>query len=150
VNGNQATGAIDLEDADGLIAADRDGLLRAASTAGAQVRAVAAALDEGELDSLRGADRVRSFIWVAGRGTAETAGALLASTLATAAAEPIVLVTEAPPWVGPLDVLVVAGDDPDRRAQGSAGGGGGPVCGPATGLYGGSRIRAGATTLGAR
>jgi hypothetical protein len=112
VNGNQATGAIDLEDADGLIAADRDGLLRAASTAGAQVRAVAAALDEGELDSLRGADRVRSFIWVAGRGTAETAGALLASTLATAAAEPIVLVTEAPPWVGPLDVLVVAGDDP--------------------------------------
>ncbi|MDT5222161.1 MAG: hypothetical protein QOF15_4266, partial [Mycobacterium sp.] len=48
-------GAIDLEDADGLIAADRDGLLRAASTAGAQVRAVAAALDEGELESLRGA-----------------------------------------------------------------------------------------------
>ncbi|MCV6971642.1 TobH protein, partial [Mycobacterium bohemicum] len=30
--------AIDLEDAEGLLAADRDGLLRAASSAGAQVR----------------------------------------------------------------------------------------------------------------
>ena len=52
-----ATRAIDLEDADGLLAADREGLLRAASSAGAQVRAVAAAADEGELDSLRADDR---------------------------------------------------------------------------------------------
>ncbi|QUR66621.1 TobH protein [Mycobacterium spongiae] len=104
--------AIDLEDADGLMAADRDGLLRTASTAGAQVRAIVAAMDEGELASLRGADRPRTLIWVAGRGTAETAGAILAATLGANAAEPIVVVTEAPPWVGPLDVLVVAGDDP--------------------------------------
>ncbi|POY01971.1 TobH protein, partial [Mycobacterium kansasii] len=48
-----AVQSVDLEDADGLIAADRDGLLRAASTAGAQVRAIAAAHDEGELDLLR-------------------------------------------------------------------------------------------------
>ncbi|OBK20547.1 TobH protein [Mycobacterium asiaticum] len=124
-------GAVDLEDADGLIAADRDGLLRAASMAGAQVRTVAAASDEGELDSLRGEDRVRSVIWVAGRGTAETAGSLLASTLATAVAEPIALVTEAPPWVGPLDVLVVAGDDPgDPALVGAA----------ATGVRRGARV----------
>ncbi|HZC54398.1 MAG TPA: TobH protein, partial [Mycobacterium sp.] len=38
-----ATRAIDLEDTDGLLAADRAGLLRAASSAGAQVRAIAAA-----------------------------------------------------------------------------------------------------------
>lgn len=126
-----AVGAVDLEDADGLIAADRDGLLRAASMAGAQVRSVAAALSEGELDSLRGEDRVRSVIWVAGRGAAETAGALLAATLATAAAEPIALVTEAPPWVGPLDVLIVAGDDPgDPALVGAA----------ATGVRRGSRV----------
>ncbi|MDP7703571.1 TobH protein [Mycobacterium sp. TY815] len=126
-----AVGAVDLEDADGLIAADRDGLLRAASMAGAQVRSVAAALSEGELDSLRGEDRVRSVIWVAGRGAAETAGALLAATLATAAAEPIVLVTEAPPWVGPLDVLIVAGDDPgDPALVGAA----------ATGVRRGARV----------
>ncbi|MHA7649127.1 TobH protein [Mycobacterium sp. ML4] len=126
-----AVGSVDLEDADGLIAADRDGLLRAASMAGSQVRAVAAALGEGELDSLRGEDRVRSVIWVAGRGTAETAGALLAATLAAAAAEPIALVTEAPPWVGPLDVLIVAGDDPgDPALVGAA----------ATGVRRGARV----------
>ncbi len=76
-----ATRAIDLDDTEGLLAADREGLLRAASMAGAQVRAVAAALDEGALDSLRSEDRPRTVIWVAGRGTAETAGTMLAATL---------------------------------------------------------------------
>jgi len=51
-----ATRVIDLEDTDGLLAADRDGLLRAASSAGAKVRAIAAAVDEGALDSLRTED----------------------------------------------------------------------------------------------
>ncbi|MGB7870980.1 MAG: TobH protein, partial [Mycobacterium sp.] len=37
MNATQAT--IDLDDTEALLAADRDGLLRAASTAGAQVRA---------------------------------------------------------------------------------------------------------------
>jgi hypothetical protein len=105
------TQAIDLEDAEGLVAADRQGLLRAAAMAGAAVRSVAAAADEGALDSLRVDDRPRSVIWVAGRGTAETAGAMLAATLGGVADEPIVVVGEAPPWVGPLDVLIVAGDD---------------------------------------
>lgn len=104
--------AIDLEDTDGLLAADRDGLLRAASSAGAQVRAIVAAGQEGALESLRVEDRPRSFIWVAGRGTAEAAGAILAATLGGAASEPISVVGEVPPWVGPLDVLIVAGDDP--------------------------------------
>ena len=126
-----AVGAVDLEDVDGLIAADRNGLLRAASMAGAQVRTVAAAHSEGELDSLRGEDRARSVIWVAGRGVAETAGAVLAATLGTAAAEPIALVSEAPPWVGPLDVLIVAGDDPgDPALVGAA----------ATGVRRGARV----------
>jgi hypothetical protein len=107
-----ATRAIDLEDAEGLVAADREGLLRAASMAGAAVRSVAAAAEEGALDSLRIDTRPRSVIWVAGRGTAETAGAMLAATLAGVADEPIVLAAEAPPWMGPLDVLIVAGDDP--------------------------------------
>ncbi|OBF84493.1 TobH protein [Mycobacterium sp. 852002-51163_SCH5372311] len=104
-------GTVDLEDTEGLLAADRQGLLRAASSAGAQVRAVAAAQDEGALQSLRTDDRPRTVIWVAGRGTAETAGAMLAATMGGTAAEPIVVATEAPPWIGPLDVLVVAGDD---------------------------------------
>ena len=47
--------------------------------AGAQVRATAAALDEGVLDPLRSDQPPRTVIWVAGRGTAETAGAMLAA-----------------------------------------------------------------------
>jgi len=126
-----ATQAIDLEDAEGLLAADRAGLLRAASNAGAQVRAIAAAHAEGELDSMRGGERPRSVIWVAGRGTAETAGVMLAATLGAAAAAPIALVTEAPPWIGPLDVLIVAGDDPGDPALISA---------AATGVRRGARV----------
>ena len=114
MNATQAT--IDLDDTRALLAADREGLLRAASTAGAQVRAAAAALDEGALDALRSDDRPRTVIWVAGRGTAETAGTLLAATLGSWAAAPIVVVAEAPPWIGALDMLIVAGDDPGDPA----------------------------------
>ena len=114
MNATQAT--IDLDDTEALLAADREGLLRAASTAGAQVRAAAAALDEGALDALRSDDRPRTVIWVAGRGTAETAGTMLAATLGSWAAAPIVVVAEAPPWIGALDVLIVAGDDPGDPA----------------------------------
>jgi hypothetical protein len=114
VNAAQAT--IDLDDTEGLLSADRDGLLRAASMSGAQVRAVAAALDEGSLDSLRGEDRPRTVIWVAGRGAAETAGTMLAATSGGSAAAPIVIAAEVPPWIGALDVLIVAGDDPGDPA----------------------------------
>ncbi|BBZ37819.1 TobH protein [Mycobacterium conspicuum] len=125
------TWAIDLEDAEGLIAADREGLLRAASMAGASVRSVAAAVQEGALDSLRIDERPRSVIWVAGRGNAETAGAMLAATLAGTAEEPIVVAAAAPPWVGPLDVLIVAGDDPGDPAL---------VQAAATGVRRGARV----------
>ncbi|MCV7257999.1 TobH protein [Mycobacterium shimoidei] len=107
---------IDLDDTDRLIDADRDGLLRVASMAGAQVRATAAALDEGALDPVGGDERPRTVIWVAGRGPAETAGSMLAATLGGSTAQPIVVAAGAPPWVGPLDVLVVAGDDPGDPA----------------------------------
>lgn len=113
---NTTRAAVDLDDVDGLIAADRDGLLRAAATAGAQVRATAAAFDEGALDSVRGQGRPRTVLWVAGRGAAETAGAMLATTLGGAAAEPIMLAAEVPSWVGALDVVIVAGDDPGDPA----------------------------------
>ena len=122
---------IDLDDTEGLIAADRDGLLRAASMAGAQVRATAAAVDEGALDTVRTGERPRSVIWVAGRGTAESAGAMLAATLGGSAAEPIVVAAEAPPWIGPLDVLVVAGDDPGDPTL---------VAAAATGVRRGARV----------
>lgn len=129
MNATHAT--IDLDDTDALIEADRDGLLRAASTAGAQVRATAAALDEGVLEPVRGVDRPRTVVWVAGRGTAATAGTILAATLGGSAAAPIVVAAEAPPWIGTLDVLIVAGDDPgDPALVGAA----------ATGVRRGARV----------
>jgi hypothetical protein len=114
---NAAQAAIDLDDNDGLLGADREGLLRAASMSGAHVRSVAAAVDEGALDSLRDPDaHPRTIIWVPGRGAAETAGAILAATSSGSAAAPIVIAAEAPPWIGPLDVVIVAGDDPGDPA----------------------------------
>ncbi|OBG18918.1 TobH protein [Mycolicibacterium celeriflavum] len=107
---------VNLDDVDGLLAADREGLLRAAATAGAQVRATAAALDEGELESLRADGPPRTLIWVAGRGNSETAGSVLAAAFGASVAAPIVVAAEVPPWIGPLDVLIVAGDDPGDPA----------------------------------
>lgn len=102
---------IDLDDAEALLAADRDGSLQAASMAGSQVRAVGTAIAEGALQPLHVEDRSRALVWVAGRGTAATAGAVLAGALSDTASLPFVTATRAPVWVGPLDVMVVAGDD---------------------------------------
>jgi len=110
VNGTQAT--VDLDDVEGLLSADRDGLLRSASMAGAQVRATAAALDEGDLEALKSDAPPRTVIWVAGRGNAETAGTMLSATLGGSVGAPIVVASEVPPWIGALDVLILAGDDP--------------------------------------
>ncbi|HEX7322901.1 MAG TPA: TobH protein [Mycobacterium sp.] len=110
---------IDLDDAEALLAADHDGALRAASMAGAQVRATAAAIGEGALDGVRsntGDHSPRALVWVSGRGTAATAGTMLTAAFGGSAAQPIVLADEAPPWIGALDVLVVAGDDPGDPA----------------------------------
>ncbi|MGV0791651.1 TobH protein [Mycolicibacterium sp. XJ1819] len=122
---------LDLDDVDGLLAADRDGLLRAASMAGAQVRATAAALDEGVLEPLRVDQPPRTVIWVAGRGNAETAGAVLAAALGGSVAAPIVPAAEVPPWTGALDVLIIAGDDPGDPAL---------VAAAATGVRRGARV----------
>ena len=53
---------VDLDDAEGLLEADRMGLLRAASMAGAQVRATAAALDEGVLDAVASDSPPRTIV----------------------------------------------------------------------------------------
>lgn len=102
---------VDLDDTDGLLDADRDGLLRAAAMAGAQVRATAAAVEEGALDSVVGDQRPRTVVWVAGRGPAESAGAMLSAALSGTTGSPIVVAAESPPWIGPLDVLIAGGDD---------------------------------------
>ncbi|RAV07435.1 TobH protein [Mycolicibacterium sp. GF69] len=127
----RSAAVVDLDDVDGLFAADRDGLLRAAAMSGAQVRATGAALDEGELESLRTDGPPRTLIWVAVRGNAETAGSLLASAWGASVTAPIVVAPEVPPWIGPLDVLIVAGDDPGDPALVNA---------AATGVRRGARV----------
>ncbi|UXA19319.1 TobH protein [Mycobacterium sp. SMC-4] len=129
--GSLSAAVVDLDDTEGLLTADRDGLLRAASMAGAQVRATAAALDEGVFDSLRADGPPRTVVWVAGRGNAETAAALLAALLGGTIGAPLVVAAEAPPWLGALDVLIVAGDDPADPALVSA---------AATGVRRGARV----------
>ena len=120
MSATQAT--VDLDDTEGLLEADRDGMLRASAMAGAQVRAVAAAVEEGALASVTGDGRPRTVIWLAARGPAQAAGAMLAAALGAAAGEPLVLAADALPWIGPLDVLVVAGDDPGDPTLAAAAG----------------------------
>ena len=128
---NPAEAVVDLDDGEALLAADHDGVLRAVSMAGAQVRATAAAVDEGALDAIRDGSPPRAVVWVAGRGTAATAGTMLAAALDGSAAEPLVLSAELPSWVGALDVLVVAGDDPGDPSLAAA---------AATGVHRGARV----------
>jgi hypothetical protein len=128
---NSTSAVVDLDDAEGLLAADRNGLLRAAAMAGAQVRSAAAALDEGDLDGLKADQPPRTVIWVAGRGTAERAGSMLAAAVGGSVAAPIVVVPDAPLWIGALDVLILAGDDPGDPTLVSA---------AATGVRRGARV----------
>ncbi|MEU8898429.1 tobH protein [Nocardia sp. NPDC048505] len=104
------TPVLDLDDAASLEAADTGGALRSAASGGAQVRATAAAVGEDVLARLAGL-RPRSVVLVCGSGRAARAAGLLIAALGDRAGLPIVSATTLPPWVGPLDVVLVAGDD---------------------------------------
>ncbi|NUP26444.1 MAG: tobH protein [Nocardia sp.] len=104
------TPVLDLDDAAMLEAADTGGALRSAASGGAQVRATAAAVAEGALARLDGL-RPRSLLLVSGPGRAGRAAALLVAALGDRTGLPLVQVTSVPSWAGPLDVVLVAGDD---------------------------------------
>lgn len=101
----------DLDDADALHSADTEGLLHSAALAGAQVRAVAEAQAEGVLEPL-GTLRPRAVVIVTG-GDLLTAGAadLVVAVCAGRIDVPVVFAPSLPGWIGPLDVVVVAGVD---------------------------------------
>lgn len=100
-----------LDDADGLLAVDRSGMLRSAAMAGAQVRAVAAAIEEGALARLQGM-QPRAVTVVDTGAAASRAMRLVEATVGAASRYPLSRVRATPARVGPLDVVVVAGDDP--------------------------------------
>ncbi len=103
------------DDVDTLSSADSEGLLHSAALAGAQVRAVAEAWDEGVLDALATA-RPRAVVIVTGAGRlAARAAALVVAALADRFDAPLVTAPALPRWIGPLDVVVVAGDDAGDR-----------------------------------
>ncbi|PRC49012.1 TobH protein, partial [Mycobacterium sp. ITM-2017-0098] len=64
-----------------------------------------------DLDAVRSDSPARTVVWVAGPGNAENAGTMLAALLGGSVGAPIVVAAEAPPWIGALDVVIVAGDD---------------------------------------
>lgn len=101
---------LDLDDAASVVAADVDGAMRSAALGGAQVRATAASVDEGALDRLAEL-RPRSVVLVTGPGRAAAAASVLTAALGSRVGLPLLHLSAVPPWVGPLDVVVVAGDD---------------------------------------
>ena len=104
------TGAPDLDDVIRLQAADVDGRLRLAAMSGAQVRAVEEAVREGVLAPL--ADiRPRAVVLVVGGATASAAADLVVTTMAARTDVPIVVAGRLPGWIGPLDLVVLVGDD---------------------------------------
>ena len=101
----------DLDDVERLSSLDRDGLLRSAAMAGAQVRSVAAAQSEGVLAPL-GDLRPRAVVVVTGGSMiAARAAALVVAVLGPRIDVPIAVCPALPGWIGPLDVVVVIGED---------------------------------------
>ncbi|MCK8670068.1 tobH protein [Rhodococcus sp. HM1] len=100
----------DFDDSSALIAADIDGILRMSALGGAQIRATASAVDEQALDRLHDL-HPRSVVLVGGDARSARAAELVVAMLAAHATVPLVVAPTTPTWVGPLDVVVVAGDD---------------------------------------
>ncbi len=98
-----------------LGAADRVGLLPAAASAGAQVRSVLAAA--AELPAL---ERPRAMVVIG--PTAEVDTAFLTALSGRSAPAPILWSPALPPWVGPLDLVVVLAvrADDENAAQAAA------------------------------
>lgn len=107
-------GVIDLDDPEALRAGDATATLLHASMAGAQVRAVATAVEAGALEQIEGT-RPRALVWVSGRSArARQAAAVVTATAAHVggpSVPPVVVVHELPAWAGALDVVLVSGDD---------------------------------------
>ncbi|MGC0364913.1 hypothetical protein ABH922_002897 [Rhodococcus sp. 27YEA15] len=101
---------LDLDDGEAVTAADAEGLLRAVAMGGAQIRSTAAAVADGVLGRLIGF-RPRSVILIAGSGGARHAARLAIALAGNSIGAPLLVLEHTPSWAGPLDVVVVAGDD---------------------------------------
>lgn len=97
-----------------LEAIDTGGLLRAAATAGAQVRSTAAVAGEAGLQRLAGL-RPRALVLLTRPGTPAAAAPLLLALLGPACPVPVVVSPSVPMWVGALDTVLASTADPADR-----------------------------------
>ncbi|HEX4724866.1 MAG TPA: hypothetical protein VH333_20285 [Pseudonocardiaceae bacterium] len=105
-----------LDDPARLATADGEsgGCLRAAASAGAQVRATAEAVAAANLSEIAGT-RPRALVLVNRPGVGPAVNKLLVALLGPACQVPLVVAEEVPSWVGPLDVVLAHTDDPGDR-----------------------------------
>ena len=100
-----------LDDPEGLAALDVSGLLRAAASAGAQVRSTAGAATEAGLGRLT-RERPRALILITRPGAAAAAAPLLVALLGPSCPVPLVACEAVPSWAGALDVVLAHTTDP--------------------------------------
>jgi hypothetical protein len=86
-------------------------LLRAAATAGAQVRSTASAAEEAGLRRLAG-ERPRALVLLTRAGAAPAAAPLLLALLGPSCPVPVVTTRSVPMWVGALDIVLANTADP--------------------------------------
>ncbi len=103
-----------LDDPERLAEADTSGLLRAAASAGAQVRSTAATAEEAGLARLAG-ERPRALVFITRPGAAAAAAPLLLALLGPSCPVPVVTARSVPVWVGALDVVLAHTTDPGDR-----------------------------------
>jgi hypothetical protein len=103
-----------LDDPRRLEATDSGGLLRAAATAGAQVRATTAAAEEAGLAQLA-EQRPRALVLLTRPGAAPAAAPLLLALLGPSCPVPVVTTRSVPMWVGALDIVLANTTDPGDR-----------------------------------
>lgn len=103
-----------LDDPRLLEATDTGGLLRAAATAGAQVRSMASAAEEAGLGRLAG-QRPRALVLLTRPGAAPAAAPLLLALLGPSCPVPVVTARSVPLWVGALDIVLANTTDPGDR-----------------------------------
>jgi hypothetical protein len=95
----------------GVADSEAGGCLRAAATAGAQVRSTSEAAAESAISDLSGT-RPRAIVLVDRPGVAPAVNKLLVALLGPDCPVPVVVSEAAPGWAGPLDVVIAHTDDP--------------------------------------
>ncbi len=100
-----------LDDPPRLEASDTGGLLRAAATAGAQVRSTASTAEEAGLRRLA-AERPRALVLLTRPGAAAAAAPLLLALLGPTCPVPVVVTRSVPLWAGALDIVLANTTDP--------------------------------------